>query len=54
MSMTIHIALAYAAVWLVLFQALLVRAQVVTRSCHRCSRPFERQELGQAICSCGS
>jgi hypothetical protein len=52
--MTFQLALAYAAVWLVLFQALLVRAQLVTRSCHRCGRPFERRELGQAVCGCGS
>ena len=54
MSMTIHLALAYAAVWLVLFQALLVRAQLVPRSCTRCGQLYERQELGQAICSCAS
>jgi hypothetical protein len=50
--MTFQLALAYAAVWLVLFQALLVRAHVVPRACSRCGRLYERQELGQAICSC--
>ena len=50
--MTFQLALAYAALWLTLLRALLVRARLIPRSCGRCGRPYERQELGQRICSC--
>ena len=52
--MTMQLVLAYAAFWVVLFRALLVRAGIVPSSCARCGLLFERQELGQAICSCAS
>jgi len=52
--MTFHLVLAYAAFWLTLLQALLVRARLVGHSCGRCGRPYERRELGQPVCSCRS
>jgi hypothetical protein len=50
--MTLQLGLAYAAFWLTLLQALLVRAQIVMRACHRCGYSYERRRLGQPVCSC--
>jgi hypothetical protein len=35
-----------------LVRALLVKAQIVPRSCGRCALPLERQELGGRVCRC--
>jgi hypothetical protein len=42
----------YAMLWIVLFRALLVRAQVLQPTCPRCGRAFERRRLGEPICAC--
>jgi hypothetical protein len=43
----------YFVLWAVLLRALLVRADVVPRSCRRCGLLFERQALGEPVCRCG-
>ena len=50
--MTTEVLIGYAALWVVLFRALLVRARVIPASCARCGLLFERRELGQKICAC--
>jgi hypothetical protein len=43
----------WAMVWIVLLRALLVQADLLPRTCRRCSLPVERRELGEDVCSCG-
>jgi len=43
----------YAMLWLVLMQALLVRARVLAPTCSRCGLKLERDRLGERICACG-
>ena len=50
--MTVQLLVGYAFLWAVLFKTLLSRARVIPGECTRCGRLFERQELGQAICTC--
>jgi hypothetical protein len=52
MSMNSQVILGYAVVWVVLIKALFIRARVIPAECPRCGRPFERSELGGAICTC--
>ena len=42
----------WAMVWVVLFRALLVRADVLPKTCTKCSRPLVRSEPGEDICGC--
>jgi hypothetical protein len=44
----------YLLFWVALLRALLVRAQVLRPLCPRCGRKYERDFLGEPICSCGS
>jgi hypothetical protein len=44
----------YVALWLAMMRALLVRAQVLPPTCGRCGRRLERQNLGEAVCSCNA
>jgi hypothetical protein len=37
-----------------LLRGLLVAAKVLPPSCGNCGRPFERRELGERVCRCGS
>ncbi len=53
-SMTTELLLGYAALWILLFRALLVGARIIPASCSRCGLLFERRELGQKICGCRS
>ena len=46
--------LPYLVLWAALMRALCVRAGLVPASCARCGRRYERQELGESICSCRS
>jgi len=50
--MTTEVLIGYAALWVVLFRALLVGARVIPASCARCGLPCERPELGQKSCAC--
>ena len=50
--MTMELLIGYAVLWVVLLKTLLMRARVIPHDCARCGLRFERQELGQAICSC--
>jgi hypothetical protein len=50
--MTTELLIGYAVVWIVLLKTLLMRARVIPIDCARCGKLFERQELGQTICSC--
>jgi hypothetical protein len=50
--MTTELLIGYAVLWVVLLKTLLMRARVIPHDCARCSLLFERQELGQAICTC--
>ena len=50
---SVEFTLPYLVLWAVLLRALLVKAQIVPRSCGRCGRVFERRALGEQICSCG-
>ncbi len=52
--MTTQLVLAYTVLWVTLIRTLLVRARLLPASCARCGRHYERSELGQVICSCGS
>jgi hypothetical protein len=52
--MTTEVLIGYAALWVVLFRALLVGARIIPASCARCGLLFERLELGQKICACNS
>ena len=45
--------LPYLVLWATLMRALLVRAKIVPPTCARCGLRFERQELGEPVCSCG-
>jgi hypothetical protein len=42
----------YLLFWAALVRALLVRAQVLRPLCPRCGRKYERDFLGEAVCSC--
>jgi hypothetical protein len=42
----------YFALWAALMRALLVKAGVLAATCARCGLRFERQHLGETICSC--
>ena len=44
----------WAMVWAVLLRTLLVEADLLPRTCRRCSLPVERRELGEDVCSCGT
>jgi hypothetical protein len=50
--MNMQLMIAYAALWATLLNALLVRARVVPLHCANCGMPFERRELGAAVCTC--
>ena len=50
--MTTQLMLAYAVLWATLMKPLLERAELIPTSCTRCGKLYERQELGQAICTC--
>jgi hypothetical protein len=50
--MTKELLIGYAVLWVVLLKTLLMRARVIPTDCPRCGLHFERQELGQPICSC--
>ena len=54
MLMPTYLLLPYLVLWAVLMRALCVRAGIVPRSCSRCGLGFERRELGEPVCSCGS
>jgi hypothetical protein len=43
----------YAMLWIVLMRALLVRARMLAPTCPRCALKFERDRLGERVCSCG-
>src|SRR6266536_490834 len=47
------LALPYLALWAALLRALLVRAAILPATCARCGLRFERQHLGEHVCSCG-
>ncbi len=38
--------------WLTLTRAVLVSAQMLPPTCHRCGRRLERRYLGEQICGC--
>jgi hypothetical protein len=40
--------------WAVLLKALAVAAQPARARCARCGRRYERTQLGEAVCRCGS
>jgi hypothetical protein len=42
----------WAMLWVVLIRGLLVRAQILPRTCSRCGQPLERARLGESICRC--
>ena len=44
----------WAMVWVVLLRALLVQAEVLPKTCAKCSRPFLRSQPGEDICRCES
>jgi hypothetical protein len=44
----------WAMVWVVLFRALLVEADLLPRTCNCCGLPIERSHVGEEICSCDS
>jgi hypothetical protein len=46
------LAIPYLILWAAMMRALLVRAQVLPATCNRCGRPYERRDLGDAVCSC--
>jgi hypothetical protein len=46
------LAIPYLVLWVAMMRALLVRAEVLPATCNRCGRPYERRELGEAVCSC--
>ena len=46
------LAIPYFVLWAVMMRALLVRAQILPATCCRCARPYERRDLGEAVCSC--
>jgi hypothetical protein len=50
--MTAQLVVGYAVLWVVLLKTLLSRARVIASECARCGLLFERQALGQPICSC--
>ena len=52
MSMNAQLLVSYAVLWIVLIKALCVRARVIPPECPRCGQPYERRELGGAICRC--
>jgi uncharacterized Zn finger protein (UPF0148 family) len=41
-------------VWVVLFRALLVQADVLPKTCTKCGRPLVRSHAGEDICICES
>jgi hypothetical protein len=43
----------YVALWAALMRALLVKAAVLPATCGRCGLRYERQHLGETVCSCG-
>ena len=43
----------YLAFWASLMRAMLVRAEVLPRTCGRCGLRFERAYLGEHVCACG-
>ena len=43
----------YFALWAALMRALLVKAAVLPATCARCGLRYERQHLGETVCSCG-
>ena len=45
--------LPYFVLWAVLLRGLLIKAQIVPRSCGRCGHLFERRSLGEPVCRCG-
>jgi hypothetical protein len=45
--------LPYLALWAALMRALLVKAGILAPTCGRCGLRYERQELGETVCSCG-
>jgi hypothetical protein len=45
-------AIPYLVLWTAMMRALLVRAQILPPTCSRCGRPYERRDLGEAVCSC--
>jgi hypothetical protein len=47
------VAIPYLVLWAALMRALLVRANVLPPTCGRCGLRFERQRLGEHVCSCG-
>ena len=50
--MTKELLIGYAILWVVLLKTLLTRARVIPADCARCGLLFERQTLGQTICTC--
>ncbi|HZR94188.1 MAG TPA: hypothetical protein VFA56_00735 [Gaiellaceae bacterium] len=44
----------YLLLWATLMRALLVKARILPPTCARCGLRYERQALGEAICSCHS
>ena len=42
------------AFWAAMMRALFVRAQLLPATCTSCGLRFERRELGEVVCSCGS
>ena len=47
------LALIVALVWVMVFRSLLVFANKLPPTCHRCSRRLERRYLGEQVCECG-
>ncbi len=39
--------------WGTIARSVLVYAQKLPPTCHRCWRRFERRHLGEPVCSCG-
>ena len=50
--MTTPLLIAYGFLSLTFVKPLLVRAQVISASCTRCGKPYQRRELGQPVCNC--
>jgi hypothetical protein len=42
----------YLFLWATLMRALLVKAQILPPTCARCGRRYERQALGEPVCTC--
>lgn len=42
----------WAMLWIVLLRALLVRADLLPKTCRNCGLPLERSRLGEGICRC--